>query len=151
MTDAEQFLQKLSLFEKCAPEDIQRLAMNLRWHSYKKGDTILFQGMISHQMFFIVSGRAAVFTRKDRETRRVAGLEGGDYFGEISLLTNKAATATIKADEDETQVYILERDAMIETLSRNAGAMADVTLKVQERNQNRLDVFREEAPAAAPV
>ncbi len=151
MTDAEQFLQKLALFEKCAPEDLQRLAINLRWHSYKKGDTILFQGMISHQMFFLVGGRAAVFTRKERETRRVAVLESGDYFGEISLLTNRAATATIKADEDETQVYILDRDVIIETLSRNAAAMADVTQKVQERNQSRLDAFREEEPAAAPV
>jgi CRP-like cAMP-binding protein len=151
MTPAELFLRGLPLFEKCAAEDLRRLSLDLRWHSYKRGDTILFQGMISHQMFFLVAGQAAVFTRKDRETRRVAVLEAGQYFGEISLLTNKAATATIKADADETQVYILDRDVIIETLSRNPDAMADITRKVQERNQNRLEAFQQEEPAATPA
>jgi CRP-like cAMP-binding protein len=153
MTQAEQFLKKLPLFEKCSSDDVQRLALNMRWLAYKKGDTILFQGMISHQMFFILTGRAAVFTRKDRETRRVADLEAGSYFGEISLLTNRAATATIKADEEDTQIYVLERDAVIEALSRNPEAMADITAKVQERNQGRQEAFRapEAEPAAVPA
>jgi potassium-dependent mechanosensitive channel len=150
MTKTHDFLRTLPLFEKCDDETLQRMALDLRWHSFKKGDTVLFQGMISHQMYFILSGRVAVFTRKDKETRRVASLGAGDYFGEISLLTNKAATATIKVEQDDTQIYILERDAALAALSRHAEAMADVTRKVQERNQNRLGAFTQE-PESVPV
>jgi CRP-like cAMP-binding protein len=150
MTKTQDFLKSLPLFEKCGDEVIQRMALDLRWHSFKKGDTVLFQGMISHQMYFILSGRVAVFTRRDKETRRVASLGAGDYFGEISLLTNKAATATIKVEEDDTQIYILERDAVLAALSSHPEAMADVTRKVQERNQNRLGAFSQET-AAVPV
>ncbi len=152
MSQAEKFLKSIPLFEKCADQDLQRLALGLRWSTHRKGETLIFQGVITHQMFFISSGRAAVFSRKDRETCRVADLEAGDYFGEISLLTNKAATATIKADADDTQIYILDRDVIIEALSRNAEAMADITRKIRERNQGRMDAFEpNEEPAGATV
>lgn len=149
MTLAHNFLKSVPLFEKCDENTIQRLALGLRWHTYKKGDTILFQGVIANQMFLIASGRVAVFSRKDRETRQVATLGEGQYFGEISLLTNKAATATIKADLDETQVYVMERDAVLAALSNHPEVMADVTRKVVERNQNRLEAFNQEEAAAS--
>lgn len=143
MTLAHVYLKSVPLFEKCDENTIQRLALGLRWHTYKKGDTILFQGVIANQMFLIASGRVAVFSRKDRETRQVATLGEGQYFGEISLLTNKAATATIKADVDETQVYVMERDAVMAALASHPDVMADVIRKVEERNQTRLEAFNE--------
>lgn len=143
MTLAHQFLKAVPLFEKCDENTLQRLALGLRWTTYKKGDTILFQGMIVNQMFLLASGRVAVFSRKDGETRQVATLGEGQYFGEISLLTNKAATATIKADVDETQVYVMEREAVLAALATHPDVKADVIRKVEERNQNRLDAFNE--------
>lgn len=152
MTQTASFLRSVPLFETCSAEDIQRMALGLRWHSYKKGDTILHQGVISHQMFFLAHGAAAVFARQGRETRQVGRLEAGSYFGEISLLTSSSATATIKADADDTQVYVLERDVLIDALSRHPAAMADVTRRVQERNQNRADAFQQvETPAPTPA
>src|SRR5262245_52272551 len=74
MTLAHNFLKSVPIFEKCDEDTVQRMALGLRWHTYNKGDTILFQGMISHQMYLIASGKVAVFTRKDKETRQVATL-----------------------------------------------------------------------------
>jgi CRP-like cAMP-binding protein len=152
MTNAESFLQQVPLFERCSHEDLQRLALSLRWHAYRQGETILFQGVITHQMFLILRGRVGIYSRQSKETRRVGELISGDYFGEISLMTSRAATATVKAEEDDTQIYILERDVVAEALSRNPDAMADVTRKVQERNQSRQEAFsgNGSAPTTAP-
>jgi potassium-dependent mechanosensitive channel len=148
MTLAHTFLKSVPLFEKCDDGTLQRIALGLRWHTYKKGDTVLFQGMISHQMYLVASGRVAIFTRKDGQTRQVATLREGEYFGEISLLTNRAATATVKAEDDDTQVYILDRDGMVTALASHPDVLEDVTRRIRERNQNRQDAFQKVEAAA---
>ena len=42
MTLAHNFLKSVPIFEKCDEDTIQRMALGLRWHTYKKGDTVLF-------------------------------------------------------------------------------------------------------------
>lgn len=148
MTLAHNFLRSVPLFEKCDEDTVQRMALGLRWHTYKTGDTVLFQGMISHQMYLIASGKVGIYTRKDGETRQVATLREGDYFGEISLLTNRAATATVKAEADDTQVYILDRDSVITALASHPDVMEDVTRRIRERNQTRQEAFQQQEATA---
>lgn len=147
----EHLLHRVALFEKCSPEDIQRLALSLRWRSYKKGETVLLQGMIVHQIFFVQSGQVGVYARQNRETRRVALLGPGDHFGEISLIKNGSATATVRAEEDDTQILSLERDALQQILERNPPALLDLEDQVRRRVEERRKAFEtseEAAPAA---
>ncbi|HRY28940.1 MAG TPA: cyclic nucleotide-binding domain-containing protein [Elusimicrobiota bacterium] len=151
---AEEFLGRVDLFEKCSPQDIHLLTLNMRKQSFDKGDTILFQGIISHQLYFVVSGMVAVFSRKDKVTRFIANLEKGAFFGEISLVKNCAATATIKAAVDQTEIYTIEHDVIREIMERHPEVKSDLEEKVRERNAGRLEAFekqKEELPSAAPL
>ncbi len=156
-TGAESFLQRISLFEKCSQQDIHKLAVSMRKQTYHKGDTILFQGIISNQLFLIASGMVSVFSRKDKVTRFITNLEKGAFFGEISLVKSCAATATIKAAVDETEIYTLEHDVIHEILASQPELKADLEEKIRERNRRRLEAFEQQkneaqqaaAPAAA--
>ena len=59
-------------------------------------------------MFVVCAGRVAVVLEPDR--RRVATIEAGGYFGEMSLLTGDPRTATVIALGD---CSVLELDADI--------------------------------------
>lgn len=151
-TWAENFLQHIPLFEKCSTQDIQTLALNMRNETYRKGETVLFQGVISNQLYFVISGMVGVYARKDKVTRFIANLEKGSYFGEISLIKNCAATATIKAGVDETEIYTIDYDVIKEVLRNNPEMKADLESKIMERNRYRMEQFekqKEEAAAAA--
>lgn len=152
---AEGFLRHIPLFEKCSPQDLGKLALSMRKHTYNKGETILFQGIISNQLYLVVAGMVAVFSRKDKITRFLANLEKGAFFGEISLVKSCAATATIKAAVDETEIYTIEYDVIKEILEREPHVKADLEEKIRERNRLRLEAFEKQAeqsaaPAAPP-
>ena len=150
---AESFLTQITLFEKCSPQDIHKLAVHMRKHIYNKGETILFQGIISNQLFLIKAGMVAVFSRKDRVTRFIANLEKGTFFGEISLIKSCAATATIKAAVDETEIYTLDHEVINEILQEHPEVKVDLEEKIRDRNHHRLETFekqKEEAAVPAP-
>jgi potassium-dependent mechanosensitive channel len=155
-TWAEDFLRRITLFEKCSQDDLHKLALSMRKHVYNKGETILFQGIISHQLYLVVAGMVAVFSRKDKVTRFLANLERGSFFGEISLVKSCAATATIKAAVDETEIYTLDYDVIKEILDRQPEVKADLEEKIRERNRLRLEAFEKQkeelaAPPPAPA
>lgn len=65
---------------------------------YAEGETVVRQGEIGGSMFVVASGRVRVTIAPER--REVATIERGGYFGEMSLLTGEARTATVSAVTD---------------------------------------------------
>jgi CRP/FNR family transcriptional regulator, cyclic AMP receptor protein len=148
-TWAENFLRQITLFDRCSPQMLSKLAVNLRKHIYNKGDTILFQGIISNQLYLVATGMVSVFSRKDKVTRFIANLEKNAFFGEISLVKKCAATATIKAAVDETEIFTLDHDVINEILSQQPDVKADLDEKIRERNRHRLETFDQQKAEAA--
>ena len=148
---AEELLKSVSLFEKCSDEEIRKLVLGMRPQLFDKGETILFQGIISNQLFLVSAGSVSVFSRKEKITRFIASLERGAYFGEISLVKNCAATATVKANVRETEVYTLDYDVIKEVLQSNPDVKADLESKIIERNRYRLEAFQKQGELVSPL
>ena len=71
-------------------------------------------------MFVVCAGTVDVVLEPDR--RRVATIEAGGYFGEMSLLTGEPRTATVLAVGDTT---VLELDADGVPTTRRGGSARD--------------------------
>jgi CRP-like cAMP-binding protein len=152
VTSSENFLHQISLFEKCSPYTISKLAVRMRKQTFNKGETVLFQGMIANQLYMVASGMVGVSSRKEKVSRFLANLEKGSYFGEISLVKNCAATATVKAVVDPTEVYILDHEVIHEVLQDFPEAKMHLEEKIRERNRLRLEAFeKQESAGAAPL
>ena len=64
---------------------------------YKDGSIIFEQNAIAETMYVILSGRVEVIKNRKGLITKLATLEEGDFFGEMSLFDNKPRSATVKA------------------------------------------------------
>ncbi len=64
---------------------------------YKDGSIIFEQNAIAETMYVILSGRVEVIKNRKGLVTKLATLEEGDFFGEMSLFGNKPRSATVKA------------------------------------------------------
>ena len=90
-------LEKVSLFSGLNQRQLKRLARDFKERDFKPGTTPLKEGHMSGIGFFVITdGEASV----SRDGAEVARLGPGDHFGELGLISDRARTATVRAETD---------------------------------------------------
>ena len=74
--------------------------------THPMGDIIFSEGEIGNEMFIIQSGTVELIKSIGKETRVLATLEKGDFFGEMSVLEDMPRTASARAKTDVELVRI---------------------------------------------
>ena len=129
---AKETIIKMGLFSACTDDEIEQLLGGIEKQNYRQGATILFQGEISSRLYLVEDGKVAVLIRKGKDKVKVAELEPNGYFGEISLLTPRAATATIKAETDSVILFL--PGEVVQRLAReNTTLHETLASKIKER------------------
>jgi small-conductance mechanosensitive channel len=104
----ETILAGVDLFARLTDEQRREVAAATSARVFGHGEAIVRQGSEGQSMFVVCAGKADVVLEPDR--RRVATIEAGGYFGEMSLLTGDPRTATVLSVGDTT---VLELDAAV--------------------------------------
>ena len=92
------FLDKVSILSELNDGERQTLADSLAEEKYEDGATICTQGEEGNYFYIIKDGEAVcTVTDAQGESKEVAVLQTGGYFGEIALMTSKPRQATVKA------------------------------------------------------
>jgi CRP/FNR family cyclic AMP-dependent transcriptional regulator len=84
-------LGRLALFVDLPQEELETIAASAEEVSFREGEWIIRQGDPQSAVYVIVDGEVAVLI--DDEERRV--LSKGSFFGEVAVLLDEPATATI--------------------------------------------------------
>lgn len=138
--------RKLSLFEALPDESLRSLAAQCRRTRYTSEEIIVRRGDSSTEMYLVESGRVRIEVRGEGpDQEQVLGRLGpGDFFGEMSLMTGRARTADVIADE-ETIVLCLDRAAVQPALDQHP-ELAEHMSRVLAERQVRLDSIRVKEP-----
>ena len=120
-------MKAVPLLSKYSFRELAKLATMVTMKEYKDREVILEEGSMGHSFYIIKSGKTNVMrrlgamdvsesekpycmdTNKTLAPQLIAKLEAGDFFGEISLLTSKPATATVVAN-GIVEVLVMSRD-----------------------------------------
>ncbi len=86
-------LEKSALFAGLSGEQIRAAAERFDDSTYLAGHGILTEGLSGPDFFIILEGQADVLV----DSKAVAHLGPGDFFGEVAALDGKERTASIKA------------------------------------------------------
>ncbi|MFT5099909.1 MAG: CPA1 family monovalent cation:H+ antiporter [Planctomycetaceae bacterium] len=94
--EIDELLAKVPLFSEIDPEQYEVIAAHLLSTTVPRGTDIIRQGQMGDSIFLIARGIANVSLTEDGESRKLATLYAGDFFGESALLhdTPRNATAT---------------------------------------------------------
>lgn len=96
--DDEPRIVSTPLFGDFSREDLSAVIKVLHLKSYEPGDIIVGEGEPGGSLFIISTGRVKAFVRtSEGGYSKVREMTEGDFFGEISLLTGNARSATITA------------------------------------------------------
>ena len=93
-------LERHPLLVNLDGEQLERMARAGEIESYNPGEVIVAEGSLGDALFLILSGQVAVH----RGPQTFATLEGGEFFGEMSLVEPAVRSATVRAT-DVTEVF----------------------------------------------
>src|SRR6266536_6373952 len=101
-----QALKGAPLFEGLSRKELVQLARVCEDLEVKPGKVHCKEGQIGHELFVIIDGRVQV-TQKGK---RVRTMGGGDFMGEIALITDMPRTATVTAESPVRLFVLTTRD-----------------------------------------
>ncbi|HEY2798215.1 MAG TPA: mechanosensitive ion channel family protein [Thermoanaerobaculia bacterium] len=138
------------LFAPLSMDERERLGQGARSHRYAEGEIIVREGDETSSMFLIVAGRCAVSAHGDGlSSQRVAVLEEGSAFGEISLLTGEPRIATVRALTEATLVEI-DKATLAPILEASPSLVEKLETIILERRRETADRL-ESAPETDPL
>jgi CRP-like cAMP-binding protein len=127
--------------------------------THPMGDIIFSEGEIGNEMYIIQSGTVELLKSIGKESRVLATLEKGDFFGEMSVLEDLPRTASARAKTDVELVRINgttfdtmlkgNTEIAVRMMRKLSRRLRDVTAMLEEALGR--EVAEEEKPAAAPV
>ena len=154
-SDRLKILARVELFRGLNEDELEILASRIRQRTIEPGNTIVRVGESDASMFVLVEGLLVVEADLDEsgDSARIASLEPGSCFGEMSVLTGESRSATIVAatssvifeiSKSDIEVLLAQRPELSTQLSaivaerkvknmlaRNSLATKEVTKEVQ--------------------
>lgn len=104
---------EIPLFSSLSPSEIRLVEKKFRLGEYKRGDLVYEEGTPADAFYVIVSGRFRVYQKhRGEEEKTLMYLYRGDYFGESSLLTGQAHSASVEARSDGLLLKLDKEDFM---------------------------------------
>jgi small-conductance mechanosensitive channel/CRP-like cAMP-binding protein len=141
-------MAKVEIFSPLSTEELKHLVGQICVKPYATGEAPVRQGEPGNSFYIIKSGRVDVVVEKSPgETSVVASLGPGNFFGEMSLLTGAARTASIQVRED-AEFIVIDKDNFRSTLADNPSIAESLSSILSER-QAGLDAEHERLDAAA--
>ncbi len=131
-------IRKKPFFKCLTDQQVGQVIGAARFSLFGRGERIVEQGADGSSMFILLTGDAGVFVRQENhgaEPTRVASLQAGDYFGEMSLLTGEKRSATVLAATD-CEVIEIAKAHLAPVLQENADLLKSLSEMLAQR---RLD------------
>src|SRR5678816_3627972 len=139
---AEIELREVHLFSEMDEQEVAGIREIMEEMKFKAGQVIIREGETGDLFYVITEGRVEVIIRDAAGSDVILHEAGpGDFFGELSMLTNEPRSARIRAVEDVTTL-VLERDEFFNFLRSHTHAAIDVLVELGGRLRENDAILR---------
>jgi CRP-like cAMP-binding protein len=123
-----QALGNVPLFEGLSKKELAKLASATDDLQVRPGTVLCREGRVGREFFAIVDGEAEV----TKGGKRIGTCSGGDFVGEIALLSTRQRTATVTATT-QLRCFVLTQSAFRSVLEENPSVQLKVMKALAER------------------
>ncbi len=130
--DKVALLAQCPLFSGLSQWELKSISQLMRLVEYRKDDMVYREGEEASSFYVIVSGRLEASSFSLNKKKVLAYLRRGDYFGEMSLLTNEPHSATLRSLSDSLLLQ-LKKDDFKKTIEHNAAVSLEISRRLSSR------------------
>jgi small-conductance mechanosensitive channel len=138
-------LRRIEILSPLGEEDLGALVPHVRLHVYGRGETVVRQGEEGDSLFIVLRGGLEVLF----DGKKVGELSGGEFFGEMSLLTGEKRHATVVASE-EVRLIEVSKEALSPVISSHPSILTGLSDRLEHRHEQIAAARRAGAEAAEP-
>ncbi len=99
---------------------------------YKSGEAIVRQDSVGNCMYIIQEGQAEVYREENGNEIRIAVLNEGDFFGEMSIFEREVRAATVKALGD-VRVLTIDKKTFMRRIQKDPSLAFDIVKTMSQR------------------
>ncbi|HLF97752.1 MAG TPA: mechanosensitive ion channel family protein [Methylococcaceae bacterium] len=126
-------LRHVELFSALRETELSEIGERLVYAPFAQGDTITRQGAVAHWLYILTSGEADVFLElPDGGRRRIDTVRGGQFLGEMGLMTGAPRSATVIA-KTEVLAYRLDKESFQDVLARRPELAEEISALLVRR------------------
>jgi len=152
--DYAPLLQGIPFYKTVRDQDPQQYAtllQNSQLGCFGPGDTLLAEGDYDFWLYFLLRGQLDVFPGCSERQEAINQVTPGEVFGDLSMLTGRRRSATIKADLNSKQTTVLGLDFRVFGAVADFSSLTLETKLVYYRNSAhnlrwKLEVYRMKNP-----
>ena len=126
-------LERHPLLVHLAADQLAQISRAGEIESYNAGEPIVVEGSLGDALFLILSGQVAVH----RGAQTFATLQGGEFFGEMSLVEPAPRSATVTS-MSATFLFRLPHDSLRQLIIDDANAASVLLVQVVKTLSERL-------------
>ncbi|MFH2204736.1 MAG: cyclic nucleotide-binding domain-containing protein [Elusimicrobiota bacterium] len=130
---------KVDILSFFNPDQLRKVTPDIEHHIYKNGESVVFKGQITDGFYIIKQGQVVVSTKNGKGQPVSVKLGVGDFFGEMSVLEDTAATAGVKAGADGTEILTIPHDSFQKLIGMQALLLVNLKKKADERKGQLAD------------
>ncbi|MFA6543234.1 MAG: ATP-binding protein [Limisphaerales bacterium] len=123
-------------------EELQALEHTAKMRRFQAGETIFRAGDPGDGFYLVESGRVIISAVVGNESRPLAVITAGEFFGEMALLDDAPRSATATA-EVETRAFCIGRDALLALIEQKPrlalNLIREFSHRVRSLNQKYID------------
>ncbi len=130
---AEIELREVPLFSEMDEQEVAGIRAIMQEMKFRPAQVIIREGEAGDLFYVLTAGRAEILIHDaDGEELTLHELGPGDFFGELSMLTNEPRAARVRAVEPVTTLA-LKRDDFFDFLRKHSNAAIDVMIELGGR------------------
>jgi CRP-like cAMP-binding protein len=144
-------LEKVDFLSSLPKDDMDELASLITTKLFGPGESIIRQGRAGQELYIIEHGEVAVFLEIGEASgapREIARLHQGEYFGEMSLMTGEARSATVRA-VGEVELVMVDKPAFQKIIEDNPTVLEQISEGLAKRQSELKTNAEKTHPGAA--
>ena len=110
----KRYASKIRIFNGLTPEEVSEILHEGKVIHFRQGQTIFHEGSLGSNLFVVLSGQCAIYSKN----KQIARCQVGDAFGEMAVLNRKPRCATAAALSDVT-VFTLDESQINAILKKH--------------------------------